>query len=144
MRTDGAVYRGRYAIVAVPPLLAGRIHYTGGLPAKRDQLTARMPMGSIIKYVAAYERPFWREAGFSGLGEVVDDGNTSAFVGVPLTTYAWEAGVESIAGAQPGASHAALIETTELCRADGLHGSSSSFEIQGPRLLEGSKARGRR
>ena len=27
---------------------------------------ARMPMGSCIKYVATYDRAFWREAGFSG------------------------------------------------------------------------------
>jgi monoamine oxidase len=53
-------------IVAIPPLLAGRIHYANPLPVRRDQLTARMPMGSVIKYVVTYERPFWREAGFSG------------------------------------------------------------------------------
>jgi len=79
VRTDAGTFRARYVIVAVPPLLAGRIHYPGGLPAKRDQLTARMPMGSIIKYVAAYERPFWREAGFSG--EVVSD------TGITTTTF---------------------------------------------------------
>ena len=36
-------------------------------------------MGSVIKYVAAYERPFWREAGFSG--EVVSD------TGITVTTF---------------------------------------------------------
>ena len=65
--------------MAVPPLLAGRIHYTAALPARRDQLTARMPMGSVIKYVAAYERPFWREAGFSG--EAFSD------TGITVTTF---------------------------------------------------------
>ena len=70
---DGVVVRsdvGRFAanrvIVAIPPLLAGRIHYESPLPAARDQIAARMPMGSVIKYVATYERAFWREMGLSG------------------------------------------------------------------------------
>jgi monoamine oxidase len=79
VRGDAASYRARLAIVAVPPLLAGRIHYAAPLPAKRDQLTARMPMGSVIKYIAAYQRPFWREAGFSG--EAVSD------TGITVTTF---------------------------------------------------------
>jgi monoamine oxidase len=53
-------------IVAIPPLLASRIHYAAALPARREQLMIRMPMGSVIKYVATYDRAFWREAGFSG------------------------------------------------------------------------------
>jgi monoamine oxidase len=79
VHSDAGAYRGRLAIVAVPPLLAGRIRYAAPLPAKRDQLTARMPMGSVIKYVVAYERPFWREAGFSG--EAVSD------TGITVTTF---------------------------------------------------------
>jgi len=63
---DERRFHARRIIVAIPPLLAGRIHYAAPLPASRDQLTARMPMGSVIKYVATYERPFWREAGLSG------------------------------------------------------------------------------
>jgi monoamine oxidase len=79
VRSDRGTYRARRVIVAVPPLLAGRIHYTAAMPAKRDQLTARMPMGSVIKYVAVYERAFWREAGFSG--EAVSD------TGITVTTF---------------------------------------------------------
>jgi monoamine oxidase len=79
VRSDRGTYRARRAIVALPPLLAGRIHYSPALPASRDQITARMPMGSVIKYVAFYERPFWREAGFSG--EVYSD------TGITVTTF---------------------------------------------------------
>ncbi len=57
---------GRQVIVSIPPTLAGRIDYAPSLPALRDQLTQRMPMGSVIKCVAVYESPFWRKAGFSG------------------------------------------------------------------------------
>jgi monoamine oxidase len=58
--------RARRAIVAVPPTLAGRIAYDPPLPAQRDQLTQRMPQGTVIKTMAIYERPFWREEGLSG------------------------------------------------------------------------------
>ena len=54
------------AIVAIPPALCGRIAYDPPLPAIRDQLTQRMPQGTVIKSMAVYERPFWRAAGLSG------------------------------------------------------------------------------
>ena len=58
--------RARRAIVAVPPALAGRIEYDPPLPGPRDQLTQRMPMGSVIKCMAVYDDPFWRADGLSG------------------------------------------------------------------------------
>jgi monoamine oxidase len=71
IRTDdeGIIVEGvsaRRAIVAVPPALAGRIEYEPLLPGLRDQLTQRMPMGSVIKCMAVYDEPFWREDGLSG------------------------------------------------------------------------------
>ncbi len=66
LRTKRGTFRAGYLIVAVPPLLAGRIHYAAPLSVRRDQLASRMPMGSVIKYVATYEHAFWREAGYSG------------------------------------------------------------------------------
>ena len=66
---DGVVVgelRARRAIVAVPPVLAGRIEYDPPLPAPRDQLTQRMPMGSVIKTMTIYDEPFWRDDGLSG------------------------------------------------------------------------------
>jgi monoamine oxidase len=56
----------RRAIVAVPPALAGRIEYDPPLAGPRDQLTQRVPMGSVIKCMAVYDEPFWREDGLSG------------------------------------------------------------------------------
>jgi monoamine oxidase len=65
--TDAAfVLRAKRAIVAVPPTLAGRISYDPPLPALRDQLTQRMPQGTVIKTMAIYEEPFWRAEGLSG------------------------------------------------------------------------------
>lgn len=60
--------RARRAIVAVPPTLAGRIDYDPPLPALRDQLTQRMPQGSVIKTMTIYDEPFWRREGLSGQG----------------------------------------------------------------------------
>jgi monoamine oxidase len=63
---DGRQVAATAAIVAVPPALCGRIEYEPMLPAIRDQLTQRMPQGTVAKCMALYERPFWREAGLSG------------------------------------------------------------------------------
>ncbi len=63
---DGREVAAAAAIVAIPPALCGRIAYDPPLPAIRDQLTQRMPQGTVIKCMAIYERPFWREAGLSG------------------------------------------------------------------------------
>lgn len=63
--TDDAVTADR-VIVAVPPALAGRIHYEPGLPAARDGLTQQMPMGAVWKIYGIYDEPFWRHDGLSG------------------------------------------------------------------------------
>lgn len=80
-------------IVAIPPTLAGRIDYSPILPPRRDMLTQRMPMGGVIKCIAAYDKPFWRGRklsgeGFSELGPIVatfddspHDGRQGALVG---------------------------------------------------------------
>ena len=64
--TDSGAVRARRAIVAVPPALAGRIAYDPPLPAHRDHLTQRMPHGTVIKFAAVYDEPFWRERGLTG------------------------------------------------------------------------------
>jgi monoamine oxidase len=63
---DAFAVAGRHAVVALPPTLAGRIDYAPGLPVHRDQLTQRVPMGSVVKVNLLYDRPFWRERGLSG------------------------------------------------------------------------------
>jgi monoamine oxidase len=63
---DGGTIAARRVIVAIPPVLAGRIRYSPALPGVRDQLTQRSFMGSVIKVHAVYETPFWRDAGLSG------------------------------------------------------------------------------
>jgi monoamine oxidase len=64
--TDEGTWRARRVIVAMAPMLAGRIDYEPALPALRDGLTQRMPQGSVIKYQAVYPTPFWRAQGLNG------------------------------------------------------------------------------
>ena len=63
---DGSQYRGDAAVVTLPPVLAGRLEYHPPLPSWRDQLTQRMPAGSVIKAYAIYPAPFWRQDGLNG------------------------------------------------------------------------------
>lgn len=63
---DGAQVTARHAVVAVPPTLAGRLDYEPVLPPWRDQLTQRVPAGTVIKCFAAYPTPFWRDQGLNG------------------------------------------------------------------------------
>jgi len=65
--TRRGLWRAKRAIVAVPPMLAGRIQYAPKLPAGRDQVTQRLPMGSVVKCMAVYVEPFWRADGRSGM-----------------------------------------------------------------------------
>jgi monoamine oxidase len=64
--SDAGTWRAKRVIVAIAPTLAGRIDYEPGLPAARDQLTQRMPQGSVIKFEAVYAKPFWRPEGLNG------------------------------------------------------------------------------
>ncbi|HTO01544.1 MAG TPA: flavin monoamine oxidase family protein [Microthrixaceae bacterium] len=63
---NGQVYGGVAVIVAIPPTLAGRLTYDPPLPSWRDQLTQRLPAGSVIKFHVVYDQPFWREEGLTG------------------------------------------------------------------------------
>jgi monoamine oxidase len=68
VHADGALARGRRVLVAIAPTLAGRIAYDPPLSGYRDQLTQRMPMGTVVKCMAVYDEPFWRGEGLSGQG----------------------------------------------------------------------------
>lgn len=66
IKTDDGSLQARAVIVAIPPVIASRIDYRPALPAARDQLTQRVPQGSVIKCYAIYAKPFWREEGLNG------------------------------------------------------------------------------
>ncbi len=68
---QGEVRAGR-AIVAMPPTLTARISYDPPLPAIRDGIAQRMAQGAVVKCMAIYERPWWREEGLSGQATSAD------------------------------------------------------------------------
>ncbi len=65
---SGRSVRAGRAILALAPTLAGRIAFDPPLPGYRDQLTQRMPLGTVVKCMALYDEPFWRADGLSGEG----------------------------------------------------------------------------
>ncbi len=72
VHADDLEVEARRAIVALPPTLTCRIAYDPPMPALRDQLTQRIPQGAVIKCMAIYERPFWRERGLTGQATSTD------------------------------------------------------------------------
>lgn len=68
----------RFCVVALAPTLTARIHFEPQLPALREQLAQRAPMGHTSKAFLLYATPFWRAAGLSG--EAVCGGGPVTFV----------------------------------------------------------------
>ncbi|HEX8075931.1 MAG TPA: FAD-dependent oxidoreductase, partial [Thermoleophilaceae bacterium] len=66
VESDRLSLTARQAIVAVPPSVGARIEYAPALPPLRAELVQRYPQGSTATFSAIYEKPFWREKGYSG------------------------------------------------------------------------------
>ena len=83
----------RAAVVAVAPNLVGAIRFEPALPAWRMRLQQASSQGSVTKFLAVYDQPFWREDGLSGEGfapyqlvrELYDNTPPSASAGVLCT-----------------------------------------------------------
>lgn len=97
---NGDIIKGKQVIMALPPRVAAGLAYEPALPAGALDAMRTTPtwMGGQAKFVAVYDRPFWREKGLSGdamsrrgpLGEIHDAtdpktglGALFGFVGVP-------------------------------------------------------------
>ncbi|MEO8106200.1 MAG: NAD(P)/FAD-dependent oxidoreductase, partial [Actinomycetes bacterium] len=65
-------------VVAVPPSGWRTISFAPALPPAHQRLQDAMPMGSVVKVQVVFDRPFWRDAGWSGL--VTDDDGPFTFV----------------------------------------------------------------
>ncbi|TPQ15633.1 flavin monoamine oxidase family protein [Streptomyces sporangiiformans] len=68
VRTDSGAWTCRRVVVAVPPALAARIHWSPLLPPEQDALFSRLTFGRLMKCEAVYDEPFWRGDGLSGQG----------------------------------------------------------------------------
>ncbi|XP_033979554.1 amine oxidase [flavin-containing] [Trematomus bernacchii] len=63
---DKQIYTAKYVIVATPPGLNMKMHFSPELPPLRNQLISRVPMGSVIKCMVYYRENFWRKKGYCG------------------------------------------------------------------------------
>ncbi|XP_054708465.1 amine oxidase [flavin-containing]-like [Uloborus diversus] len=63
---NGKDYKTKYVILAIPPILQMKIHFTPDLPALRNQLNQRQPIGSVMKTILYYNSTFWRDHGLCG------------------------------------------------------------------------------
>lgn len=105
------------AIVAVAPNLAATIRFEPALPAWRMRLQQASSQGSVTKYLAVYDHPFWREDGLSGEGfaphqlvrELYDNTPPSASVGV-LCTFLPGEQADLVARMSPAVRRADVLE----------------------------------
>lgn len=77
VRIDAGELRARFVVIALPPPLAAEITFSPALSPDRRALLASTPMGAVIKCVAIYERPFWRDHSLSG-SSIADEGPVHA------------------------------------------------------------------
>ena len=105
------------AVVAVAPNLTATIRFAPALPAWRMRLQQASSQGSVTKYLAVYDHPFWREEGLSGEGfapyalvrELYDNTPPSASVGV-LCTFLPGEQADLVARMSPAARRTAILE----------------------------------
>jgi putrescine oxidase len=109
--------RAAAAIVAIPPNLTGAITFEPALPAWRMRLQQAISQGSVTKYLAVYDEPFWRANGLSGEGfapyqlvrELYDNSPPSGAVGV-LCTFLPGEQADAVARMSDGTRRAAVLE----------------------------------
>jgi monoamine oxidase len=122
VHADDVVVHARRVVVAVPPTLAGRIDYRPALPPDRDQLTQRMPAGAVIKTMAVYGSPFWRDDGLNGqvatstppVKVVFDNSPPSGAPGILLAFVEGRSAVE-LGRASPGELRAEVLSALVRC-----------------------------
>jgi monoamine oxidase len=67
---DHGSWAAEFAVVALPPAHVAALDWEPALTGPRRQLLDRLHMGSVTKLLAVFDRPFWRNSGWSG--EVLD------------------------------------------------------------------------
>ncbi|KAM9321264.1 amine oxidase [flavin-containing] B-like [Gastrophryne carolinensis] len=96
------IYKAKYVVSAIPPVLTSKIHFIPELPSLRNQLIQRLPMGSVIKCMVYYKEAFWRKMGLCGcmmieeedtpmgftLDDTKPDGSAPAIIGLIVSRKA--------------------------------------------------------
>jgi putrescine oxidase len=64
--TESERLHARHAVLAIPPNLGSTIRFDPVLPPWRLRAEQGISQGSVIKVLAVYDRPFWRDDGLAG------------------------------------------------------------------------------
>jgi monoamine oxidase len=131
--TPKGTFEARFVIVAAPPAAAARIRFEPQLPAARNGLHERMPMGNIFKVAIGYDTAFWRTNGFNG--QVATDDDTLGIVmddvqeGKPML-LAFIEGERALkwSGGDPAARKAKVLES--LVRFFGSEAATPCFYVE--------------
>ena len=115
--SDEMIVKAQHVIVATPPGHAGRIAYDPPLPNAHAHLLAGMGHGAIIRGLAVYDRPFWRDDGLTGQATVmgapvpvtIDQTPASGSPGV-LSSYAFGPGAHQMARLSPAERRSEWLE----------------------------------
>jgi monoamine oxidase len=119
---DGLTVKARQAVIALPMSRAGRLDYAPALPPQLAHALSVWKGGSVAKLKLRYARPFWRDAGLSGMvawrdvhgmfacDSSPDDGHAglTVFVGGPLSLNWLERGEDALVATVLGRLSAAL------------------------------------
>ena len=65
--TTTGTFEAESVLIAVPPVMASRIHYSPSLPAPLKRALGVWRSGMVIKLQLRYDRAFWRDRGLSGM-----------------------------------------------------------------------------
>ncbi len=63
---DGETIEAKQVISTLPPRLAVALEHEPALPEWRAEVAEKVAPGNVIKAFLIYDRPFWRDHGFSG------------------------------------------------------------------------------
>jgi monoamine oxidase len=85
--SESLTVQARHVILAISPALAAGIQYEPKLPTPRALFLQRYPMGSLIKVEAVYSRPFWRDAGLTGVSTLAPGPIRSTFDNSPQSGH---------------------------------------------------------
>ncbi|RWS03965.1 hypothetical protein B4U79_05268 [Dinothrombium tinctorium] len=63
----GFEIKSRRVILAIPPCVQAKIHFSTALPALPNQVLQRFPLSCVMTCIFYCNKLFWRENGFCGL-----------------------------------------------------------------------------
>lgn len=64
--TENKTYNCKKVIVTIPPQLNDNIRYFPPLTTDKQHLYSSIKMGQVVKIIILYQKPWWRDLGFSG------------------------------------------------------------------------------